>query len=80
MAVFSEIVEFLTATGIFQLLNPTENPKFAFRKAMAVAKRQIASRLDSQGDFKETYGDMMGSFVKYGRTRKRLEQETMVQL
>ena len=80
MAVFPEIVQFLTATGIFQLLSPAENPKLALGKVMAVAKRQIASRVDSQGDFKETYGDMMGSFIKHGMTRTQLEQETMVQL
>ena len=80
MAVFPEIVEFLTATGIFQLLNPAENPRLAFGKVMAIAKRQIESRVDSQGNFKETHGDMMGSFIRHGMTRQQLEQETMLQL
>ena len=80
MSVIPEIIEFLTATGILAWLDPADNPKLAFGKMMRIAKAKINSRIDSEGNFKGSYGDMMGSFIKHGMTRQELEQETILQM
>lgn len=78
--VLPELMEILTATGILSLFNPADNPKLAFGKVMRIAKAQIDSRLDAEGNFKGAYGDMMGSFIKHGMTPAEMEQESVLQL
>ena len=79
-SVIPELIEVLTATGILSLFNPADSQKLALGKVMRIAKAQINSRLDTDGNFKGTYGDMLGSFIKHGMGREELEQETIVQM
>ena len=79
-SVIPELIEVLTATGILSLFNPADNQKLALGKVMRIAKAQINSRLDTHGNFKGTYGDMLGSFIKHGMRKGELEQETIVQM
>ena len=79
-SVIPELMEALTATGILSLFNPADSQKLALGKVMRIAKAQINSRLDSQGNFKGTSGDMLGSFIKHGMRKEELEQETIVQM
>ena len=79
-SVIPELMELLTVTGTLSWFNPADNQKLAFGKVMRIAKAQINSRLDNQGKFKGTSGDMLGSFMKHGMSQQELEQETIVQM
>ena len=79
-AVTPEIIEFLTKTGVLQLMNPSNNGKFAFGKVTAITRGKIAERFDGDMPMKDDYKDMMGSFIKHGMNRQELEQESILQL
>lgn len=79
-SVLPELMEFFTASGLLTLLDPANNPNFAFGKVMALVNEKIDARLDHKGGDKEIVGDMLGSFIKHGMSRKELGQEVILQV
>jgi len=79
-SVLPELMEFFTTSGLLTLLDPANDPKFAFGKVMALVNGEIDARLDPKGDDKEVDGDMLGSFIRHGMSRRELEQEVILQV
>ena len=79
-SVLPELMESLTKTGILSLFDIGKNAKFAIGKVNQLAKAQIDARLNTEGEFKDNFGDMLGSFIKHGMTRQQLEREAIIQL
>ncbi|KAF2165281.1 hypothetical protein M409DRAFT_67515 [Zasmidium cellare ATCC 36951] len=74
------LLYFLTNIGVAKLLAPSVKDSFGLGKILAITKKQVAKRFDSDGKPNTTRSDMLSSFLRHGLTQGEAEQEGVLQL